>query len=236
MTVKAILFDKDGTLIDFHATWDRATYDVFESLAKGDLELIRKLAEVSDLDIKTKAIGRDSILVAHSSAEIGERWAEVLSRKVDQNFLDEVDFLYGKFGQKYLTGFPSTPRVLERLVTEAYSLGIATNDSENNATTQMDQLGWRDHFTAILGYDSGYGAKPSPGMVETFAGVAGTAAEEILMVGDSLHDLVAGKSAGALTIGVTTGPAQGADLSGHADAIIDDLDELFYVLQQPPFC
>ncbi|MBL4598828.1 MAG: HAD family hydrolase [Rhizobiaceae bacterium] len=236
MTVKAILFDKDGTLIDFHATWDRATYDVFESLAEGDLGLIRELAKISDLDIETRTIGPNSILVAHSSAEIGERWAKILSRKADQNFLDEVDSLYGKFGQKYLTGFPSTPNVLKRLLAENYALGIATNDSENNATLQMDQLGWRDHFAVILGYDSGHGEKPGPGMVQAFCAHTGFEAAEILMVGDTLHDIEAGKSAGALTVGVTTGPGRGVDLPDEADATIDDLDELFKLLQQPPFC
>lgn len=236
MTVKAILFDKDGTLIDFHATWDRATYDVFESLAKGDLELISKLAEISNLDMETRTIGPNSILVAHSSAEIGERWAEVLSRKANQDFLNEVDSLYGKFGQKYLMGFPSTLGVLNKLIAKGYLLGIATNDSENNAEIQMEQLGWRDHFAVILGYDSGHGQKPGPGMVQAFASHTGFEAVEILMVGDTLHDIEAGKSAGTLTIGVTTGPAQGMNLSGHANAIIDDLNELFHVLQQPPFC
>lgn len=236
MTVKAILFDKDGTLIDFHATWDRATYDVFESLASGDLGLIRKLAEISDLDLETRSIGPNSILVAHSSAEIGELWAKVLSRKADQEFLDEVDALYGKFGQKHLTGFPSTPSVLKRLLVNKYALGIATNDSENNATVQMDQLEWRDHFTTILGYDSGHGEKPGPGMVQAFCAHTGFEAAEILMVGDTLHDIETGKSAGSLTVGVTTGPGHDAGFSGKADATIDDLDELFKLLQQPPFC
>lgn len=236
MSVKAILFDKDGTLIDFHATWDHATFDVFKHLAKGDMELIRKLAKISNFDMETKSIGADSILVAQSAAEIGERWANILSRKADQEFFDEVDFLYGTLGEKHLTGFPSTLGVLKGLIAEGYPLGIATNDSEINAVSQMGLLEWRDYFDVIFGYDSGHGQKPGPGMVQAFSEHTGFDASEILMVGDSLHDLSAGKSAGALTIGVTTGPAQGADLTGHADAIIDDLNEIFHVLQQPPYC
>ncbi|MBL4600660.1 MAG: HAD family hydrolase [Rhizobiaceae bacterium] len=236
MNVKAILFDKDGTLIDFHATWDRATFDVFEHLAKGDMDLVAKLAEISDLDMETKAIGANSILVAESSEEIGRRWATVLSREADQDFLDEVDVLYGRFGEKYLTSFPSTQGVLKSLQEHGYLLGIATNDSERNAVTQMDNLGWHKYFTAIYGYDSGHGEKPGPGMVNAFCELTGFKPEEILMVGDTLHDISAGTNAGALTIGVTTGPAKGADLPGKAHAIIDDLDELLHVLQQSPFC
>src|SRR4051812_17027696 len=36
MPFKAILFDKDGTLIDFDGTWGPAAYEVMRALAQGD--------------------------------------------------------------------------------------------------------------------------------------------------------------------------------------------------------
>ena len=236
MTVKAILFDKDGTLIDFGATWNQGTFEVFQHLSNNDAELIRKLAAVSDFDLKTNSIRPNSILVASSPTEIGELWAEVLSQKSTPEFLAKIDALYGLAGTKYLTGLPSTHKVLDRLRNNDYLLGIATNDSEANAIEQMALLGWSDFFNIIYGYDSGSGQKPSPGMVNAFCNHLGLKPVEVVMIGDSLHDLNAGNAAGVLTIGVTTGMATSAELQAHAHAIIDDLDELFHVLQQPPFC
>lgn len=236
MTVKAILFDKDGTLIDFGATWNQGTFEVFQQLSNNDVELIRELAAVSDFDLETNSIRPNSILVASSPTEIGELWAKVLSREATPDFMAEIDALYGQAGEKYLTGLPSTPNVLDRLKNNNYLLGIATNDGETNAIEQMALLGWSDYFNVIYGYDSGHGQKPGPGMVNAFCRHTSLEVDEVVMIGDSLHDLNAGNAAGVLTIGVTTGMATSAELQAHAHAIIDDLDELFHVLQQPPFC
>jgi phosphoglycolate phosphatase len=46
------------------------------------------------------------------------------------------------------------------------------------------------------------------------------------MVGDSTHDLDAGRAAGMATVGVLTGLAGAADLAPHADAILPDIGAL----------
>jgi phosphoglycolate phosphatase len=47
-----------------------------------------------------------------------------------------------------------------------------------------------------------------------------------VMVGDSLHDLVAGRAAGMQTVGVLTGPACRAELAPCADAVLPDIGHL----------
>jgi hypothetical protein len=63
-------------------------------------------------------------------------------------------------------------------------------------------------FDFVAGCDSGFGAKPDPGMCLAFAAHLGHAPDTILMVGDSLHDLTAGRAAGMRTVGVLTGIAR----------------------------
>jgi phosphoglycolate phosphatase len=46
------------------------------------------------------------------------------------------------------------------------------------------------------------------------------------MVGDSLHDLRAGRAAGMTTIGVLTGVAGAEELSPSADLILPDIGHL----------
>ena len=54
--LKAILFDKDGTLVDFHATWGAATYATMHRMAKGDADKLARLAEANHYDLERRLI------------------------------------------------------------------------------------------------------------------------------------------------------------------------------------
>lgn len=47
--IHAILFDKDGTLVDFDRTWGPAVDTVLRDLANGDENLYRQLCAASGL-------------------------------------------------------------------------------------------------------------------------------------------------------------------------------------------
>ena len=83
-----------------------------------------------------------------------------------------------------------------------------------------------DAFDFIAGYDSGHGAKPGPGQLLAACAHLGIAPEETLMVGDSSHDLMAGRAIGAGTIGVLTGLASEEQLAPLADAVLPDIGHL----------
>jgi len=77
-----------------------------------------------------------------------------------------------------------------------------------------------------MGADSGFGGKPAPGQLLQFLSVTGLAAQDCLMVGDSLHDLDAGRAAGMKTVGVLTGPATRDVLTPAADIVLPSIGEL----------
>ena len=61
-------------------------------------------------------------------------------------------------------------------------------------------------------------------MVEGFAAATGLAAAEIAVIGDNLHDLDMGRSAGAgLVIGVLSGTGSRRELAPSADHLLDDV-------------
>ena len=109
-------------------------------------------------------------------------------------------------------------------------LGVATNDSEHAARAHLRTAGIHDRFAFIAGADSGHGGKPDPGMCLAFAAAVGIAPGQVLMVGDSLHDLHAGRAAGMRTLGVLTGMANAAELAPHADLVLPDIGALSGVL------
>jgi phosphoglycolate phosphatase len=67
-----ILFDKDGTLIDFPLTWGPAVYAVIRALAAGDPTLIKAQAEALDFSIEDQRF-LSSPPVAGSTADSGRR-------------------------------------------------------------------------------------------------------------------------------------------------------------------
>jgi phosphoglycolate phosphatase len=115
---------------------------------------------------------------------------------------------------------------LDALSARGLRVGVATNDSEFAARAHLGRAGIQDRFDFIAGADSGHGAKPGPGMCLAFAEGLGLAPETVLMVGDSLHDLHAGRAAGMRTLGVLTGLATREDLAPHADLVLPDIGAL----------
>jgi phosphoglycolate phosphatase len=116
--------------------------------------------------------------------------------------------------------------LLEGLRARGLVLGVATNDAEASAHEHLRAAGIAGHFAHVLGYDSGYTPKPSPDMLLGFADRAGLPPETVAMVGDSTHDLHAGRAAGMVTIGVLTGLADTATLAPHADLVLPDIGHL----------
>ena len=54
----------------------------------------------------------------------------------------------------------------------------------------------------------------------------GIAPHHLAMVGDSTHDMAAGRAAGMHCIAVLTGPATRADLVNHADIVLGNIGEI----------
>lgn len=221
-----VLFDKDGTLIDFHLTWGPAVYAMIHTLAAGDPALIEAQAEALHFSIETRRFLASSPLVAGSTADYGGRWAEALGRTDLDVLKAEIDALSGAESLKALTPIAEPPAVFSRLRAMGLRLGVATNDSEKSARRQIKALGVAAYVDFIAGYDTGHGGKPEPGMVLAFAAFLGTSPSRIVVVGDSLHDLAAARAAGATAVAVLSGPAERAALEPHADFVIGHIGDL----------
>lgn len=229
MTIKALLFDKDGTLIDFDRTWGPAAFEVMRVMAAGDEAAFARLVAVSEYVLAERRFRPTSPLVAGSSAQYGPLWAEALGREPSPAFFGEMDDLFRAFGLRSLAPIGDPLAVLAQLAGQGLHLGIATNDAESSALAQAEAMGLMPLMSFVAGYDSGYGAKPGPGMVSAFVDRLGLRPGEVALVGDSIHDLVAARAAGVVAIAVLTGPlkldARG-EIEPHADHILCSIADL----------
>jgi phosphoglycolate phosphatase len=224
--LKGILFDKDGTLIDFDRTWGPAAFEVMREMAAGDEVAFARLAEANHFVVAEKRFLRSSPLVAGSSASYGHLWAQALGRENSEALRHEMNTRFRIWGEKTLAPIGEPLAVLQALAQDGYRLGIATNDAEASALVQADRLGLMPHLDFVAGYDSGHGGKPEPGMVLAFARHIGVSPAEVALVGDSTHDLDAAHAAGAVAIAVLSGPAPRAELEPHADHVVGTIAEL----------
>lgn len=223
MTIDALLFDKDGTLFDFAATWGVFGRATLMRLAKGDAERAAELGKVIGFDFAQQRYEPDSIVIAATVGEI----ADVLLPHVPEYAHDElVDLLSGESATVEQVQAVPLDSFLTGLRNAGLRLGVATNDSESPAVQHLNSVGVREHFDFVAGYDSGHGHKPGPGQLLAFSRQVGIDPSRIAMVGDSRHDLEAGRAAGMVTIGVLTGLAMAEELEPLADVVLPDIGHI----------
>ena len=219
MEIEAIIFDKDGTLFDFEATWGGAMVTLLETVAS---EGVREAAgEALGFDPAGLQFRPDSVAIAGTAEDTGRVLAPIVGRSVDDivRIMDEI--------AEVTVPVPVVDLVpcLEAL--RAFGpMGVVTNDSEVPAHAQLDCAGIAELFDFVAGFDSGHGVKPGPGALLACARAFGVLPERVMMVGDSLHDLRAGRAAGMVCAGVLTGVARGDELSPFADVVLPDIGHL----------
>lgn len=218
--IKGLLFDKDGTLFDFNATWGAWTRQMLQAEAQDDPALLQRLAKVLGYDLQTGLFVPGSIVIAETQAVVVEHMAqhlpgstiEALGARMNAAAADVTQTEAVPL-QAYFTG----------LKQDGFTLGIATNDSDATARVHLENAGITGCFDFIAGYDTGHGAKPGTGQLDAFCAQTGLEPAQCAMVGDSLHDLHAGRAAGMTTIGVLTGPAPADELAPMADVVLPDI-------------
>jgi phosphoglycolate phosphatase len=223
MTIAAILFDKDGTLFDFEASWSDWVHGLIAELAGGDAGLAAALAEVSGFDLAARRFAPDSPIIAGTFEELSERIVPLLPGIGAQELAERVNVMAA--GARMVPVAPLGP-LLEGLRARGLRLGVATNAAALEAESHLEAAGIAAAFDFVAGCDSGHGAKPGPGMCLAFAAAFALEPARVLMVGDSLHDLHAGRAAGMRVMGVLTGMATEADLAPHADAVLPHIGHL----------
>lgn len=231
--IQAILFDKDGTLFDFHSTWLPLLREAACLAARGDEALIPKLMALGGHDALSGRIVSGSVLAAGDTVELVASWASHIEGWQRATLVAQLDALFATKGPIRAAPVTELPLLMRQLRAQGYRLGLATNDTEAAARATTARFEIDPYFDFHCGYDSGHGSKPLPGMAHAFCDMVGLSPENIAVVGDNRHDLEMGHAAGAgLIVGVLTGTSAHDDLAPRADAVIESIAELPALLAQ----
>ncbi len=221
--VDGLLFDKDGTLFDFHATWSSWGAALIDELSEGCVDTQERLAATMHFDLASEKFLPTSPVIANTNREVAECVGSALPGR-DVDALEEL--LMIRAAETSLSPAVPLAPFLNALSGQGIVLGVMTNDSEFGARAHLRSAEVENNFDFIAGFDSGHGAKPEPDPLLAFARVMGLEPARVAMVGDSNHDLLAGRRAGMQTIGVLTGTATRSDLFPLADAVLPDIGHI----------
>lgn len=184
--MKAVLFDNDGTLVDtaelLLKTFRYATRTVLnreftdEQLMRGvGIPLARQMYDFTDDAVEVEELLR-------------------VYRAYNKTIHDDM-----------ISVFPGIPELLDSLGRAGVRLGVVTSKRHDVCQHGLEICGIADRFEFVIGSDDCSEHKPQPGPVLYGCELLGIDPSETVYVGDSPYDILAGRSAGAQTLGVTWG-------------------------------
>lgn len=228
--IEAIIFDKDGTLLDTQNFLRRLGITRSRRLdaripGSGESLNIAFGIEGDRLDpTYLLAVGsRQENLIAAAAyvAETGRSWAESL-KTAREAFAEADDSLKDSDTSPLFVG---SLEVLQALADAGLKLGILSADTSDRVEQFVQQFQLDALFSLKMGVDDGP-SKPDPALFQQACQALGVAPENTLMVGDSPLDIEMAQNAGAAgTIGICWGSPEAAHLS-LADVAIAQLDEI----------
>ena len=233
MKYQGILFDKDGTLLDFNKTW-LPTYRVAaQEFAQGDPNLADQLLGHHGFDAVRQRFLGGSLLAAGNNDQIAIAWAKQIDQQQQVERISErLDEIFRVEGARQATAVGKLSETLQSLKLSGLKLGVATADSYLGIINTLQAFDVLDEFDFLAGYDSGHGVKPGAGMVLAFCRKLQLEVKNVVVVGDNRHDIEMGRNANAgLCVGVLTGTSQREDLEDIADIVLDDISGLPGLLQ-----
>ncbi len=233
MAIRAVLLDKDGTVIDYWRTWLPINREAALYAARGDRQLADELLRLGGHDPASDRITPGTPLAAGDFRDIAEAFAAHPDVAPAEALVAGIEQVFCTGGARHSALIAGARETIAELRRRGLRIGIATNDSAGGLEASLarhDILGLLDF---AVGCDSGLGSKPDPRMVHGFCAAIGVQAREVAVVGDAVHDLAMGRAAGVgLNVGVLSGTSAREDLAGYADIILDSITDL---LARPEF-
>jgi len=210
MTIKAILFDVDGTLVDSNDLHARAWVDAF-----AEFDIVVAHADVRNQIGK----GGDNLMPALLDPDVVDRHGEAMSaarsRIYKQNYASCVE------------PFADVASLFRRAKQDGWAIVIATSGESDEVEPHLEKLGVRDLVDEVTTSSDAERSKPDPDIFAAALKKVGAEAAEAIVVGDSPYDIEAAAKLGLRTIAVRSGGfADDVLTAAGAVAIYDDPADL----------
>jgi phosphoglycolate phosphatase len=229
--IDLVIFDKDGTIIEFAPMWSGWAVALAEGLtAATGRPVAGALYAMLGVDPSSGAIHPGGGLAATPMARLRDRTRDVLLAmgigdvEADRA-LDEA--WHAPDPVALARPLSDLPALFDRLRAGGRRIAVATTDDRDPTERTLAALGIADRIEATVCADDGIAVKPAPDMVLHLCATLGVTPARTAVIGDTAADLQMARAAGAgLVVGVLTGVGERADLGPLADAVIGSVGEL----------
>jgi phosphoglycolate phosphatase len=214
-TLRAVLFDLDGTLLDTAADIASALNHSLGAYGSFTTEQVREM------------IGRGvPTLIERALQRLNVDPAAAERAAVQQRFWEYYQQLHD--GDEFLTRpYPGVADALGTLFARGLKIAVVTNKQQAAAVAVLERLGLRQWIHVVVGGDSCAERKPHPQPLLLALSMLGVPITQALMVGDSQVDVQTARGAGVPIICVPYGYNEGADPRQlPCDAFVETLDAL----------
>ncbi len=234
--VDGIVFDKDGTLIDFHATWGPILRRAVDELVDpfNDKQIIAanifKTLGVDPDSMKSfdgpySITTFDKIYTVISTVlyQHGMKWTDAEQRvlKIFKKAAETPPSL------EQLTPTADLPSYFNLLQKHGIKIGVATADNRHGTLDTLNKLQCDiDSIFIACGDDQGFPSKPDPMLLIEIAQMWRTTAKKLVMVGDTVGDVYMAQQAGSISIGVLTGAGTHEMLAPYSHAVLDSIQQI----------
>jgi phosphoglycolate phosphatase len=239
--IRGILFDKDGTLIEFNSIWIPLAFELTDKLlVSGSVPDPLRQAHRQTL---LRKIGIDenggmapgSVYASGTEQEL----SEVLYRSAGEleltlpdynSFFDSIhrdvtDYMEAHRHSIYPV--PKAAQTLAALRELGLILGISTSDSEENTRLCLEETELLPYFHYIGCPSASLNPKPAGDILLDFSSQFGLLPEEVAVVGDTAVDVAfAKRNHAGLAIAVTNGAGGHDELARKADYILPGISGL----------
>jgi pyrophosphatase PpaX len=208
----ALLFDLDGTLID-------------------SVDLI-----VNSALYAFEKCGHEAPAAAEWLADLGLPLRTMFGRFMsDEAKITELVAGYREYQlanhDRLVRPYEEVAATLETLHARGHALAVVTSKAEPLAQRGLSHVGLDGFFDVVVGLESCTRHKPDPEPVRIALDRLGMRPEEAAFVGDSPHDMAAGRAAGVVTVAALWGPFSRAQLAAsEPDHYIERMGELLQVV------
>ncbi len=213
-SVRALIFDLDGTLID------------------SKLDLIRSVNAML-LEMGREQLHEDTI-----SGYIGHGAPQLVGRALGNNATETereraLKFFLAHYEEHKLDSTCAYPGVLEALEQlTALPMAILTNKPVRVSKRILEALGLAKYFRAVYGGNSFETKKPDPHGAQTVLREFRVASAEAILIGDSEVDVLTARNAGTLAAAVNYGFGTHDRAAHPADIYLDRLTDLPPLLEK----
>lgn len=225
--IRAILFDKDGTLLQFTEGWVDSIVGFLENKILDDNKKRKLFKEIGIRE--DGGVEENSILSSETAMDLAIIFSKYLDEDLDEIYRELDDHLlnYLKENNKFIRETCDLRKLFEALRDRKILIGIFTSDNYRQAKYSMDYLDL-DSFIDFYAAADIYKKKPNKESLEVFKKKYSLEDQEIIIVGDSRVDMVFGED--TVKVGVLCGTGSREMLAKYTDNIIDDPSQVLKLL------